>query len=66
MAIGAMTKFITMIAMTLVTLKAVNYLEGLLNKLASEAGLLKMYVRQVAQLSVTKFIFADIFKSGKT
>jgi len=63
MAIGAMTKFI---AMTLVTLKAVNYLDGLLNKLASVAGLLKIQVRQVARLSVTKFIFADIFKSGNT
>jgi hypothetical protein len=63
---GAMTKFIAMIAMNLVTLKAVNYLEGLLNKLASEAGLLKMHVRQIAQQYVTKLIFADIFKSGNT
>ncbi len=62
MAIGAMTKFITMSAMNLVTLKTMNYLEGLLNKLASVAGLLKMHVRQVAQLSVTKLIFADIFQ----
>ncbi len=66
MVIGAMTKFITMIAMNLVTLKTMNYLEGSLNKLASVAGLLKIQVRQVALLSVTKFIFADIFKSGNT